>query len=1117
MPDDYHKGSTVRHGVRAASSHKDMPPLSSRKDLAKQERKRRGLPSTYVRLSQLGKGGFARVYEMLDRVTNKKVAVKVVQKSHVKKANAEAKLRSEIQIHKSLEHSTIVRFMKSYEDEENAYIILELCPNLTLSEYLRSRPGRVISNPEAVYFAKDLLAGLFYLRENMVIHRDLKLSNLFLDANMHLKIGDFGLAAQLEDSHDVRHTLCGTPNYIAPEVLNVKAGHSFEVDLWGFGVIVYTLLVGRPPFETENLRATYRKIRKMEYSFPDTVSPDAKEMIVGVLQANVNVRWTLDDILHCAWINQPSVHPSAPGSLFPVARPDPHRGSGRPASAEPRTARGHETARQRTATADPHRVTHTVTAPRVVPPARTQKAASPSPCATGRGRLAPQPSSRTPRVSSRNGTKTRSNTPVRSKSRDVSPNAEWRQESPHVHKDPPPKRVLGCGALLAEKTEARVLRPATRGSQREREMFAGQVPKVGDDDSQYGFLTRVSSATRDIVRSLAQNSDQPMEEIVSARQRIASSRPAHKFAPPSRQATSPKGASTQFTHPSSSSSSQVSHNRLCGMTQKRRDISTSRATTARTDISRTDVSPSPSATRLTYCIPQDDTLPQHVGSQQESDPSRSLESQHGTLHARQKSDGSLRSLRQTEIICNVMGAKQTSDGSLRSWQQTGAPTPPTLGAGRRGPLAVTVLPLHIHKISGDLRTMGPDVRTSDAAQGMETVRVRHQSAHSRTPTTVVTPVTRACSSTSQAKPATKDYVAASGKASERRRSRTPSSSTCPRPTTPTARARATTPTSRSRSRSMTPPSRPTTPPSRPITPPARLRATLPTARPPPSPTEAAKSAVARCRRTTSLDRKAKPTPTPTQPHTQSLTRLTPSTAPRFTISLTDSPEQSGAVSVARVCPQVVRWVDYTSKYGIGTLMSDYSINVRFNDMAQIIASSADGATEFHYISRARRSPEVRSVYRFSSFPKELKKKVTLFAYFRSTLLAPIPLDGFGLSGQSCLPICHDTACVSAKTPRDCPTPQKAHRRDSNNEDLPMPFVDKWHRNGQAVSFRLNNNSFQVVFFDKTELLLDNSRKILRYMNKRKKYRTYRFDEYKEYPELEKRVLYAKSLVAKFVD
>jgi polo-like kinase 1 len=88
---------------------------------------------------------------------------------------------------------------------------------------------------------------------------------------MQIKIGDFGLATKLDYQGQTRRTICGTPNYIAPEILEGKTGHSYEVDIWSLGVILYTLIIGKPPFETNDVKTTYRKIRMNSYTFPDNV------------------------------------------------------------------------------------------------------------------------------------------------------------------------------------------------------------------------------------------------------------------------------------------------------------------------------------------------------------------------------------------------------------------------------------------------------------------------------------------------------------------------------------------------------------------------------------------------------------------------------------------------------------------------------------------------------------------------------------------------------------------------------------------------------------------------------------------------------------------------------
>ena len=122
---------------------------------------------------------------------------------------------------------------------------------------------------------------------------------------MEVKIGDFGLATKLEFDGERKRTICGTPNYIAPEVLEGKQGHSYEVDVWSLGVIIYTLIIGKPPFETSDVKTTYKRIRMNAYSFPENVpvTDAARDLITKILNNDPTKRPSIDDILNHEFIN----------------------------------------------------------------------------------------------------------------------------------------------------------------------------------------------------------------------------------------------------------------------------------------------------------------------------------------------------------------------------------------------------------------------------------------------------------------------------------------------------------------------------------------------------------------------------------------------------------------------------------------------------------------------------------------------------------------------------------------------------------------------------------------------------------------------------------------------
>uniref|UniRef100_A0A8C2FLP6 Serine/threonine-protein kinase PLK n=1 Tax=Cyprinus carpio TaxID=7962 RepID=A0A8C2FLP6_CYPCA len=255
----------------------------------------------YCRGKVLGKGGFAKCYEMTDLSSSKVYAAKIIPHSRVSKPHQREKINREIDLHRALSHKHIVHFYHHFEDKDNIYILLEYCSRRSLAHILKAR--KVLTEPEVRYYLKQTVSALKYLHDLEILHRDLKLGNLFVNDSMELKVGDFGLAAKLEPVSNRRKTICGTPNYLSPEVLN-KQGHGWESDVWALGCVMYTMLLGKPPFETTNLKETYRCIREARYTIPTSLSLPAKQLISGMLAQNPVDRPHLDDIIRHEFFTQ---------------------------------------------------------------------------------------------------------------------------------------------------------------------------------------------------------------------------------------------------------------------------------------------------------------------------------------------------------------------------------------------------------------------------------------------------------------------------------------------------------------------------------------------------------------------------------------------------------------------------------------------------------------------------------------------------------------------------------------------------------------------------------------------------------------------------------------------
>lgn len=177
---------------------------------------------------------------------------------------------------------------------------------------------KTITEYECRYYIYQIIQGVKYLHDNRIIHRDLKLGNLFLNDMLHVKIGDFGLATRIEYEGERKKTLCGTPNYIAPEILT-KKGHSYEVDIWSIGCVMYTLLVGQPPFETKTLKDTYSKIKKCDYRVPSYLRKSAADMVIAMLQSNPENRPTIGDLLKFEFLSSSPVPTFLPSSCLVMA------------------------------------------------------------------------------------------------------------------------------------------------------------------------------------------------------------------------------------------------------------------------------------------------------------------------------------------------------------------------------------------------------------------------------------------------------------------------------------------------------------------------------------------------------------------------------------------------------------------------------------------------------------------------------------------------------------------------------------------------------------------------------------------------------------------------------
>jgi len=257
----------------------------------------------YILGAWLGQGGFSVVREATCKEDGEKYAVKIVEKGLI---SDEIKLlRREIEIMKQVEHENILKLEAIYEDDQKVYIVMELVDGSELFDRIVNKG--YYSEKSTVHVVKQILHAVKYLHEKGIAHRDLKPENLLCSGSgSHeiVKIADFGLSKLFSVGEDLT-TSCGTPGYVAPEVL-MSESYDKSVDMWGIGIITYILLAGYPPFYGDNDTQLFEKIMNAEYDFDDEcwddVSDLAKDFIRRLLVKNPEERFTAEQALQHDWI-----------------------------------------------------------------------------------------------------------------------------------------------------------------------------------------------------------------------------------------------------------------------------------------------------------------------------------------------------------------------------------------------------------------------------------------------------------------------------------------------------------------------------------------------------------------------------------------------------------------------------------------------------------------------------------------------------------------------------------------------------------------------------------------------------------------------------------------------
>ena len=251
----------------------------------------------------LGQGNFAKVYHARDVRTGESVAVKVIDKEKILKIGLVDQTKREISIMRLVKHPNVLQLYEVLATKTKIYFIIEYAKGGEL--FNKVAKGRLTEDKAKKYF-QQLVSAVDFCHSRGVYHRDLKPENLLLDENGVLKVADFGLSALVESHRqkDMLHTICGTPAYVAPEVISRRGYDGTKADVWSCGVILFVLLAGHLPFYDLNLMSLYNKIGKADYKCPNWFPFEVRRLLAKILDPNPNTRISMAKLMENSWFRK---------------------------------------------------------------------------------------------------------------------------------------------------------------------------------------------------------------------------------------------------------------------------------------------------------------------------------------------------------------------------------------------------------------------------------------------------------------------------------------------------------------------------------------------------------------------------------------------------------------------------------------------------------------------------------------------------------------------------------------------------------------------------------------------------------------------------------------------
>ena len=252
--------------------------------------------SNYIISSQIGQGAYAIVKQAINKKTKEKFAIKIYEKSKMTESQRMSSINREINLLKQINHPNIVKLYEVIDTPRQLCIVMELAHGQSLHSFAKSKTNRRVFEKTAIIIFRQILSGIEYCHSLNIVHRDIKMENILVDENLDVKIIDFGFGICSSPTQRLK-VFCGTPSYMAPEIISKKEYLGLPTDIWSLGVLLFAMIYGHFPFRGGSERELFKAIEKGNLIYPPGGSPEIKSLISKMLQTNPIRRPTATQVI----------------------------------------------------------------------------------------------------------------------------------------------------------------------------------------------------------------------------------------------------------------------------------------------------------------------------------------------------------------------------------------------------------------------------------------------------------------------------------------------------------------------------------------------------------------------------------------------------------------------------------------------------------------------------------------------------------------------------------------------------------------------------------------------------------------------------------------------------